>query len=180
MIFCSKCGVKNNSDSKFCKDCGTKLAESTEASKEGVKLEQPSAPVSSVVIPVDISTKTKVHAVVQAIVSLFFLGLFGYLAWYLLGCAQGNYRGNGDVACQSTYNFFNSSGSYTSPGGNPLGIPGGNKQCALPTGCQLGWYRCIGQYYDSDNIQRSLNGCLPTTASQAGYSSWTGRCYKCP
>lgn len=174
MIFCSKCGVKNNSDDKFCKDCGTKLVGSAEASREEAKSEQPSAPapVPAPVIPVKISTKTKVHAVVQGIVQLFFLGLFGYLAWYLLGCAQGRYLGNGDVACQSTYNFFNG-GSSPTPGGNQ------NGGSVCNTGCGS-LYRCDGQYYDADGIQRTLHGCLTRPAPQAGYSSWSGTCRKCP
>jgi hypothetical protein len=176
VIFCSKCGVKNSSEDKFCKDCGTKLAGSAEAPKEEAKSKQTSAPAPAPVTPVKISTKTKVHAVVQACVSLFFLGLFGYLAWYLLGCSQGKYLGNGDVACQSIYQSFNG-GSSPVPGGNTNG--GSNPSCSNRCPAYAPWY-CTGQYYDADNIQRSLNGCLPTTAPQAGYSSWSGRCTKCP
>lgn len=180
-IFCSKCGVKNNADDKFCKDCGAKLVGSAEVSREESKSEQPSAPAQSPaqepVIPAEIPTKTKIHAVVQAIISLLLLGLFTYWAQYALNCAWGNHRGNGDVGCQSIYEFFNSSNTYVAPGGNTNG--GDNPLCANRCPAYAPWY-CTGQYYDSDNIQRSLNGCLPTTAAQAGYSSWSGRCTKCP
>ncbi len=179
MIFCSKCGVKNNADDKFCKDCGAKLSGSTDSPKEEARTEQPSAPTQSPapapVTPVKIPVKTQIHAVVQAIVSLFILGLVGYFLWYSYNCVVGNNRGNGDVACQSMYNFFNSSGTYVAPGGNKNG--NNNPYCINRCPANAPYY-CTGQYYDSNGIQRSLNGCLPTTASQAGYSSWTGTCVK--
>lgn len=132
-----------------------------------------STPAQTLVQP---PTKGPVHTVIEGLISLFLLGLFGYFAVYTLGCAQGNHRGNGDVSCQSIYEFFNSSNSYTAPSGNKSG---GNPSCSNRCPANAPWY-CAGQYYDANGTQRSLNGCLPTTASQAGYSSWSGTCRKCP
>ncbi len=120
-------------------------------------------------------TKAAVKAVIQACVSLFLLGLFGFLAWHTLGCAQGKYQGNGDVMCQSIYTFFNSSNSYVAPSGSRSS----GSKCLIPTGCGSLW-RCDGTYSDVSGVQRSLHGCLPVTPSEAGYSGWSGKCFRCP
>jgi hypothetical protein len=125
--------------------------------------------------PVGPPTKGPVKAVIEAIISLFFIGLFGFLAWNMLGCAQGKYRGNGDVMCQSIYNFFNSSSQYVAPSGSRSGA----SRCLIPTGCGSLW-RCDGTYSDTAGVQRSLHGCLPVSASEAGYSGWSGKCTRCP
>jgi hypothetical protein len=140
---------------------------------------QPAGSTVSAPTPAQPPTKGPVHIIIEGLISLFLLGLFGYLAVYTLSCAQGNHRGNGDVSCQSIYEFFNSSSSYVAPGSNTNSS--GNPLCAIANRCPANapWY-CTGQYYDANGTQRSLNGCLPTTAAQAGYSSWSGKCYKCP
>ncbi|MDP3697717.1 MAG: hypothetical protein Q8R55_06960 [Candidatus Taylorbacteria bacterium] len=161
VIFCSRCGVKNTSEDKFCKDCGAKLAGSADAPKEEVKSEQPSAPASAPATPAKIPTETKANIVAKAIVQAIGSGLLLWLGWLILGA------------------FLNSLNSNTNitPGGNTNG--GGNPLCSNRCPANAPYY-CTGQYYDADGIKRSLNGCLPTTAAQAGYSSWTGRCVKCP
>lgn len=156
-IFCAKCGVKNNSEDKFCKDCGTKLAGSAESPKEEVKSEQPSAPESTPVTPTKPDTKIDVAGIIRIIVG----GILSMVAlWAFM-----------------QFIFSLNSDSNITPGGNTNG--GGNPLCSVSCPAYAPWY-CAGQYYDSDNIQRSLRGCLPTTAAQAGYSSWSGRCTKCP
>ncbi len=164
-IFCAKCGVKNTSEDKFCKDCGAKLAGSAEAPKEEPKSEQPSAPAQSPapapVTPVKIPTETKANIVAKAIVQAVFSGLLLWLAWVIL-----------PIILDS----LNSSNTNITPGGN---TSGGNPLCSVSCPASAPWY-CTGQYYDDDNIQRNLRGCLPVPAPNAGYSSWSGRCVKCP
>ena len=72
--------------------------------------------------------------------------------------------------------FSLNSNTDVTPGGN---TNGGNPLCSNRCPAYAPYY-CTGQYYDADGIKRSLNGCLPVPAANAGYSSWEGRCIKCP
>ena len=107
--------------------------------------------------PVKPSTKIDVPGIVRII----FGGILFFLAWFILG---------------QLLNGLNSNSNIT-PGGNTNGS--GNPLCSNSCPAYAPWY-CVGQYYDADGIKRSLNGCLPEPAANAGYSSWSGRCTKCP
>jgi len=105
--------------------------------------------------PVKIPTETKANIVAKAIVQAIGWSLILWLGWLILG------------------QFLNGSNSNPTPAGNT------NGGSVCNTGCG-NWYRCDGQYYDADGIQRVLHACLPVPAPNAGYSSWSGRCTKCP
>ena len=175
--FCPKCGEKNNPDDRFCKNCGVKLIESAEVSKEELRPESPpQTPAKSSEPPVSIQ-------IIKACIQLVLVGLFLYWGWYSYNCATGKYPNTGDQTCQWFHQSFSGGGGTPgggniTPGGGNSGGGGGNKtpKC-ISTGCGSSWY-CSGSYYVG-GPQVRINGCLPTRAGDI-YSGWSGMFRQCP
>jgi len=129
--------------------------------KKTVPVVRSASPTVPARTPVNIPTETKANIVAKAIVQAIGWSLILWLGWLILGQFLNSLNSNSSITPSSN----------TNGGSSPL--------CSNRCPAYAPWY-CTGQYYDADNIQRSFNGCLPTTAAQAGYSSWSGRCTKCP
>lgn len=72
-MFCSKCGVENAEEAKFCKDCGNPLG-----------AQPPSPPQTEVVLPASI-TQRFLHLIVDGIASYIFAAIVTALAISLYG-----------------------------------------------------------------------------------------------
>jgi len=169
--FCQKCGQKINPDEKFCKNCGTKLAESVVDIQE-----KPLTPKNT--ISAKNPTKYIVRDVVKACIQILILGLFLYWVWYSYNCAVGNHLGNGDQMCQSFYQLFNSKATDNTSGGGGGGTKIGiGCQHCLPGYCWTESHCCpsSAQYYCKGSCYRSSNEAYNAGCHQ---SSWTRWC--CP
>ncbi|MFA5747265.1 MAG: zinc-ribbon domain-containing protein [Candidatus Paceibacterota bacterium] len=168
--FCPKCGKENKPDDRFCRNCGTGLAESAGSPAAAPKPETPPAPAQAN----PVRSKPFIIVIIGSIVQLIFWGLLLCWIWYSYGCATGKYPGTGDQTCQWFYSTF--SGKDNGDGGN--GSNGGGTTC-IPTGCGNLW-RCNGSYY-SEEKKINVDACF-TLGNRPDkiFTTWVGQCRQCP